>query len=143
MIMYRTIGTNNLKELTNTWHTYIYLIENPHEMQDFMRGRRTYVIPKAITSLPALYKILTSIVADKIYKHLEITSLLDEEQKECRKSSKGCKEQLLIYSTVVLIAVRGKRWLYAAYILTTKNHMTVYLIRGWPKYWNCTRSKNI
>lgn len=107
---------------------YTFLIENPTEIPAFMCGGVTYLIPKTdklskdpgryrpITCLPTIYKILTAVVADKIYHHLDDNKLLDEEQKGCRKGSRGCKEQLLVDSVVMSSAKRDKRSLYSAYI---------------------------
>lgn len=104
------------------------IIEEPQTMPIFMTTGITYLIHKTqaptpnasnyrpITCLPTIYKLLTSIIAEKIYKHLETNNLLSEEQKGCRKKSKGCKEQLIIDSIVTEDAKRKKGSLYFAYI---------------------------
>lgn len=70
----------------------------------FMTMGITHLIPKTappssdpakyrpITSLPTLYKLLTSILTDKINQHLQENNILAEEQEGCRKDSQGCKE---------------------------------------------------
>ena len=47
-----------------------------------------------ITSLPLTWKLLTGIVADEIYGFLENQGVLPEEQKGCRRKSKGTADQL-------------------------------------------------
>ena len=51
-------------------------------------------IPLACVSL--LWKLLTGIITDKLYEHLENQDLLPEDQKDCRRRSRGTKDQLLI-----------------------------------------------
>ena len=56
---------------------------------------------RPITCLPLMWKLLTGIFAESIYKHLETNGLLKEEQKGCRKKSRGTKDQLLIDKAVM------------------------------------------
>ena len=51
---------------------------------------------RPITCLPLMWKILTGIVSESLYHHLESEKLLPEEQKGCRKQSRGTKDQLMI-----------------------------------------------
>ena len=51
---------------------------------------------RSITYLPLKWKLITGIVADEIYNHLEENELLPEEQKGCHRNSRGTKDQLLI-----------------------------------------------
>ena len=48
-----------------------------------------------------MWKLITGIVADEIYNHLEENDLLPEEQKSCRRNSRGTKDQLLIDKAVM------------------------------------------
>ena len=43
-----------------------------------------------------MWKLLTGMFAEAIYDHLDDQKLLPEEQKGCRKQSRGTKDQLLI-----------------------------------------------
>jgi hypothetical protein len=43
--------------------------------------------------LPMLYKIFTSTIDTKIYRHLEKSNLLTEQQKGCKRKSQGCMER--------------------------------------------------
>ena len=56
---------------------------------------------RPITCLPLIWKLLTSILAEELYEHLEKTNSLPWEQKGCRKGSRGTKDQLLIDKMIV------------------------------------------
>ena len=51
--------------------------------------------------LPLMWKLLTGMIAEETYDYLENMKLLPEEQKGCRRKSRGTKEQLLIDKTVL------------------------------------------
>ena len=51
---------------------------------------------RPITCLPLMWKLFTGILSDELYNHLESEGLLPEEQKGCRRKSRGTKDQLLI-----------------------------------------------
>ena len=63
---------------------------------------------RLITCLPLIWKLLTGILAEELYEHLEKTNSLPWEQKGCRKGSRGTKDQLLIDKMIVKDC---KRWL--------------------------------
>jgi len=71
---------------------------------------------RPIACLPLMWKLLTAIFADKIYDHLHMNSLLPDEQKGCRKRSRGTKDQLLIDKAVLREARVKKRFLSMAWI---------------------------
>ena len=48
-----------------------------------------------------MWKLFTAVISDAIYDHLERSQLLPEEQKGCRKNSRGTKDQLLIDKAVL------------------------------------------
>ena len=56
---------------------------------------------RPITCLPLIWKLLTGILAEELYEHLEKTNSLPWEQKGCRKGSRGTKDQLLIDKMIV------------------------------------------
>ena len=60
------------------------------------------------TCLPLMWKLLTGIVAYEIYNHLEENDILLEEQKDCRRNSRGFKDQLLIDKAVMKTCRRIK-----------------------------------
>ena len=51
---------------------------------------------RPITCLSLLWKLLTGILSEEIYNHLNYNGLLTLEQKGCRQKSRGTKDQLLI-----------------------------------------------
>ena len=56
---------------------------------------------RLVTCLPLMRKILTGVITDEIYAHLDQQKLLPEEQKECRKGSTGTND--LFYTDGVVI----------------------------------------
>ena len=56
---------------------------------------------RPITCLPLMWKLITEIVAEEIYNHLEENDLLPKKQKGCRRNSRDTKDQLLIDKTVM------------------------------------------
>ena len=56
---------------------------------------------RPITCLPLMWKLLTGVIADQIYAHLDREKLLPEEQKECRKGSRGTNDLLYIDRAVI------------------------------------------
>ena len=56
---------------------------------------------RPITCLPLVRKLLTGVIADRIYTHLHQEKLLPEEQKGCRKGSRGINDLLYIDRAVI------------------------------------------
>ena len=56
---------------------------------------------RPISCLPVMWKLMTGTIAEHIYEPLEENGLLPEEQKGCRKQSRGTKDQLLIDKAVL------------------------------------------
>ena len=71
---------------------------------------------RPIACLPLMWKLLTGIFAGKIYEHLESNDLLPDEQKGCRKNSRGTKDQLLIDKAVLKQAKLMKHSLSMAWV---------------------------
>ncbi|KAI5727410.1 hypothetical protein M8J77_001977 [Diaphorina citri] len=78
--------------------------------ESFTKGI-TYMIPKnknthdpgnfrPITCLPNIYKLFSSIIKTKIYKHVSENNILAQEQNGIRKKARGSKE-LLVIDTIV------------------------------------------
>lgn len=97
-------------------------ITNPSTIPDFMTEGVTYLLPKSSppSKDPSKYRpitfLLTSIISTKIYNHLEKFKIFSEEQKGCRKNSRGCKEQLAIDNAIKEEAEARKQDLNTAYI---------------------------
>ena len=103
------------------------LIKGEEELPRFTTKGITHLLPKntdtanpsqyrPITCLPTLYKLITSCITLRINIHLESHNILAEEQKGCRRNHKGCKEQLLIDSTVLKHAHKHNRNIHLTYI---------------------------
>ncbi|CAH2016975.1 unnamed protein product [Acanthoscelides obtectus] len=117
--------TSTHQQLAKCYSTFL---ERPETIPEFLTTGVTYLIPKTeqytadpakyrpITCLSTAYKLLTAILADKVHNHLERNNLLDEEQKGCRKGSRGCKEQLIIDEIITGSARKKKSPLFTAYI---------------------------
>ena len=71
---------------------------------------------RPITCLPAMWKLLTGIVADSMYRHLDSNHLLPTQQKGCKKNSRGCKEQLMIDKLILKNCKRRKQSLHMCFI---------------------------
>ena len=56
---------------------------------------------RPITCLPLMWKLLTGMIAEEMYNYLEQEKLLPDEQKGCKRGSRGTKHQLLIDKTVL------------------------------------------
>ncbi len=98
------------------------------EVPEWMTKGRTVLIQKdpakgravsnyrPIACLPLMWKLLTGIFAEKIYDHLHTNNALPDEQKGCRKRSRGTKDQLLIDKAVLRDVRAKKRCLAMAWI---------------------------
>ena len=69
-----------------------------------------------ITCLPLMWKLLTSVLAEKVYAHLSEKNVLQDEQKGCRKDSRGMKNQLLINKQVLKHCKKHQRNLTMGWI---------------------------
>ena len=54
-----------------------------------------------ITCLPLLWKLLTGVIVDQIYEHLDQEKLSPEEQKACRKGSRRTNDLLFTDRAVI------------------------------------------
>ena len=71
---------------------------------------------RPITCLPLMWKLLTGVIPDQIYAHLDQEKLLPEEQKGCRKVSRGTNDLLYSDSAVVKEVKSRNRNLAMAWI---------------------------
>ena len=72
---------------------------------------------RPIACLPMMWKLLTGMIAEEIYVHLAQNGLLVDEQKGCRKVSRGTKDQLLIDKEILKNCRRRLTNLSMAWIL--------------------------
>jgi hypothetical protein len=102
-------------------------LSNPQKLPKyFMMGKMFLILKDPDTTDPAkyhpimclstIYKLLTSILADKIYKHMHGNDIMTEKQKGCYKSSRGCKDQIIIDEVLTKQAIKKKGTLSMAYI---------------------------
>ena len=56
---------------------------------------------RPITCLPLMWKLLSAVIADQIYGHLDQQKLLPEEQKGCRKRFRGTNDLVYIDRAVI------------------------------------------
>ena len=88
------------------------VMDNPQNSPEWLCEGTTYLLAKSeetenpknfrpITCLSTTYKLLTSILTDRTYQHLEKNNLLPLEQKGCRRGSYGCKDQLLVNKMIL------------------------------------------
>ena len=56
---------------------------------------------RPITCLSLMWKLLTGVIAEEMYNYLECGKILPEEQKGCKRGSRGTKDQLLIDKTIL------------------------------------------
>ena len=63
-----------------------------------------------------MWKLLTGIIADQIYAHLDQEKLLPEEQKGCKKGSRGTNGLLYIDRVVIKEAKSRNKNLAMAWI---------------------------
>ncbi|KAL1446158.1 hypothetical protein WDU94_008911 [Cyamophila willieti] len=120
-----------LKKLTschdvilNEFNKYL---QNPDETPTWLTLGNTYLIPKnektedvkcyrPITCLPVLYKLLTSIIKTKMYKHLTENNILPMEQRGCLEGANGCKDLLLLDKIITDDCKKKKKDLSIAWI---------------------------
>ena len=55
----------------------------------------------SIACLPVMWKLLTGVMGEKLYHHLERNGLLTDEQKGCRKGSRKTKDELLVDKAIL------------------------------------------
>ncbi|XP_063956544.1 uncharacterized protein LOC135154347 [Lytechinus pictus] len=115
----------NLHERLSMQMNEIVVNGNP---PNWMTKGRTVLIPKdptkgnipsnyrPITCLPILWKLLTGIISEEIYQHLDDQAILPWEQKGCRKGSRGTKEQLCIDKGIMKDSKKRKTNLAMAWI---------------------------
>ena len=73
-----------------------------------------------------MWKLLTGVIEDQIYTHLDQEKLLPEKQKGCRKGSRGTNGSLYIDRAVIKEVKSRSKSLAMAWI----DYQKAYMIRG-------------
>ena len=71
---------------------------------------------RPMTCLPLMWKLLSGVIADQIYGHLDQQKLLTDEQKGCRKRSRGTNDLLYTDRAVIREVKSRKKNLAMAWI---------------------------
>ena len=71
---------------------------------------------RPITCLQLMWELLTGMIAEETYDYLETMKLLPEEQKGCRRQSRGTKDHLLVGKTVLKDCKERQTYLCMAWI---------------------------
>ena len=56
---------------------------------------------RPISCFPLIWKLMTGIISGTVYMFLDENKMLPEEQKGCKRSSRGTKDQLLVDRTIL------------------------------------------
>ena len=56
---------------------------------------------RPISCLPLMWKLLTGIISEHLYRYLEEEKILPEEQKGCKRNSRGTKDQVLLDKALI------------------------------------------
>ena len=106
---------------------YSEIIKDPKQMPDWLVDGATNLLPKKeetwipknyrpIACLPSNFKILTSVITDSMYSHLEKEAIMTPEQSGGKKDCYGCKDQLMINNTILENCKKRKKNLSTAWI---------------------------
>ena len=91
---------------------YSVVINDPQQIPEWLVEGTTNLLPKReetwipknyrpIACLPTTFKILTSVITDRLYNHLENESIMTPEQRGDKKDCYGCKGQLMINNAIL------------------------------------------
>ena len=104
------------------------ILNGQEELPEWMTKGRTVLCQKdptkgnavdnfrPISCLPLLWKLMTGIIAESMYGFLESNNILPNEQKGCKRESRGTKDQLLIDKMVLKDSKRRHTNLAMAWI---------------------------
>ena len=107
--------------------TYSEIVKDPKQTPDWLVEGATNLLPKKeetwipknyrpIACLPTTYKILTSVITDRLYSHLEKEAIMTPEQRGGKKDCYGCKDQLMINNAILENCMKRKKNLSTAWI---------------------------
>ena len=125
---------------------YSEIIKEPKQTPDGLVEGATHLLPKKeetwipknyrpIACLPTTFKILTSVITDRPYSHLEKETIMTPEQRGGKKDCYGYKDQLMINNAILENCKKRKKILSTAWIDYKKAFDTVSI----PGYSNASR----
>ena len=99
---------------------YSEIIKDPKQTPDWLVEGATNLLPKKeeiwipknyrpLACLPTTFKILKSVMTDRLYSPLEKEAIMTPEQRGGKKDCYGCKDQLMINNALLKTARRGRR----------------------------------
>ena len=103
------------------------IIKDPKQTPDWLVERATNLLSKKeetwnsknyrpIACLPTTFKILTSVIPDRLYSNLEKEAIMTPEQRGGKKDCYGCKDQLMINNAILENCKKRKKNLSTARI---------------------------
>ena len=104
------------------------MINNGVQIPEWMTSGRTVLCQKdpkkgnavdnyrPISCLPLMWKLITGIISETMYKFLDENEILTVEQKGCRRRSRGTKDQLLIDKSILADCKRKHKNLAMAWV---------------------------
>ena len=106
---------------------YSEILKDPKQTPDWLVEGATNLLPKKeetwipknyrpITCLPTTFKILTSVITDRLYSHLEKEAIITPEQRGGKKDCYGCRDQLMINNVILENCKKRKNNLSTAWI---------------------------
>ena len=106
---------------------YSQIMQDPSLTPEWLGEGTTNLLPKKeetwipkiyrpIACLPATFKILTSVITDRLYNHLEKESIMTPEQRGGKKDCYGYKDQLMINNVILENCKKKKKNLSTAWI---------------------------
>ena len=91
---------------------YSKIVKDTKQTPDWLVQGATNLLPKKeetwipknyrpIACLPTTFKILTSVITDRLYSHLEKEAIMTPEQRGGKKDCYECKDQLMINNAIL------------------------------------------
>ena len=127
------------------------IMQNPEKTPECMWEGTTHLLAKSNDTkdpknyqpnncLTTTYKLLTSFLTERTYSHLEQSVLFPVEQRECRRGSHGCKDQLMINKMIFGNCNKRKQNLSCAWINYKKTFDSIpheWILRSLKLFFFC------
>ncbi|XP_067129392.1 uncharacterized protein [Centruroides vittatus] len=102
------------------------IISGKEMLEDWFTTGKVILIPKnentedpenwrPIACLPSMYKLLTAILADVLYGCCHENGIIAEEQRGCRRRTRGCKDHLMVNKAILEDAHQSQKNLSMAW----------------------------